>query len=228
MKVVVLTCDKYLWCLRPFSYLFNVYWSELQEVIVVGYARPAFTLPNNFRFFSVAATSYPPERWSDGWLTFLQQFQEDNFVLMLEDYWLSRGVDHGAVASLDGYLQQHRDVLRVDLTGDRLYSTRAQDLESWGHLDLIETPVDTPYQLSLQAGVWSRQRLLQILHLGQSPWAFEIQDHREVLGSRGLRVLGTRQMPVKYVNGVGSGHGAKYTEGLPGEHVRELERRGWL
>lgn len=228
MKVVVLTCDKYLWCLRPFAYLFNVYWSALQEVIVVGYARPAFVLPDNFSFFSVAPASYPPERWSDGLLVFLQQFPEPCFTLMLEDYWLIRGVDHGAVASLDGYLEAHQNVLRVDLTGDRLYSTRATDLECWGHLDLIETPADAPYQLSLQAGVWNRRRLLQILQPGQSPWGFEIQDHRELLLSRGLRVLGTRQMPVRYVNGVGSGHGAKYTEGIPAEHLQRLESLGWL
>lgn len=226
MRVIVPCCDKYLWALRPFAYLFNTYWSELQPVLIVGYTPPHFDLPRNFEFLSVARPDPGVSRWSDKIISVFKLIPDEFFTLMLEDYWLNRSVDCGAVASLAEYLSIHRDVLRVDLTGDRLYSTRAFDVGAWGHLDMIETPLDTPYQLSLQACVVNKKNLLRVLRPGMTPWEFEIQDHTQVLG--GMRVLGTRQMPVKYTNGIGSGHGDCYTEGIAPEHVAELRRRAWL
>lgn len=226
MRVIVPCCDKYLWALRPFAYLFNTYWSELQPVIVAGYTPPHFDLPRNFEFFSITHPDPGPATWSDGVAKVLRSIDDPYFVLMLEDYWINRSVDCAAVSSLAEYMSIHQDVLRVDLTGDRLYSTRAFDVGAWGHLDMIETAIDTPYQLSLQACAVNREHMLSVLRPSQSPWEFEIQDHVKVLGS--LRVLGTRQMPVRYTNGIGSGHGDCYTEGIAPEHVTELQRRGWL
>lgn len=226
MRVIVPCCDKYLWALRPFAYLFNTYWSELQPVLVAGYTPPRFDLPRNFEFYSISHPDPGPATWSNGVAQALRSIDDPFFVLMLEDYWLNRAVDCSAVASLDHYLSIHQDVLRVDLTGDRLYSGRAFDVGAWGHLDMIETPIDTQYQLSLQACVVNREHMLSVLRPGMSPWEFELQDQPKALGS--LRIHGTRQMPVKYTNGIGSGHGDCYTEGIAPEHVAELRRRGWL
>lgn len=59
MKVVVFTCNKMYWCLPIYAYLFNVFFSEQQEVVVVGYEPLPFDLPQNFSFHSIAPHSYP-------------------------------------------------------------------------------------------------------------------------------------------------------------------------
>lgn len=45
MKVIVSTSDKYEDVLKVYCFLFNKFWSTDQEVEVVGYKKPSFTLP---------------------------------------------------------------------------------------------------------------------------------------------------------------------------------------
>ena len=239
MKVLVPTNDKYLWALRPFAYLFNIYWSSLQPVVVLGFNRPQFDLPKNFEFVSLDHRNYGAGEWTNGLLKFLPHWDEDYFVWMLEDYWLVRGVNHGAVASLEEYMRIHPGVLRIDLTSDRLHSGRARDVDTWGSLDIIETPPDTPYQWSTQACVVNRKHMIRCLRPDMAPWDFELRGNELI--PEGLRVLGTRQYPVRYLNAIGMQCKTKYRteherhgvhsvtiERIPQEHLDEMHRRGLL
>lgn len=227
MRVIVPTCDKYLWAVRPFAYMFNVFWSAQQEVLIGGFSEPDFELPPNFEFMSIDDHSYPADKWSDGIIKLLNNIDDDLFVLMLEDYWLNRGVNHQAVESLAEYMRIHKGVLRTDLTTDRLYAGRMFDVDTWGYLDIIETPPDTPYQWSTQACVVNRRHMLRCLQPGMAPWQFELGGNDMI--PTGLRVLGTRQFPVRYVNGVGMGCKMKYNQlGIPEAHLNHMQETGIL
>lgn len=197
-RVCVEVSDRYLWGLQPFAYLFNLYWSSLQPVTVFGYSPPPFLLPSNFSFFSIDTYNYPAEHWSDGFKYFLGTIDDDYIILLLVDYWLCRTVDVRGVSACFEYIRTRPDVLRIDLTADRLYSGGMFDVESWGCYDIIETPHGTPYQFSTQAGIWNRRMLMSLLEPNKSPWEVElytpIPDH--------ARVLGTRQYPVRYANAI--------------------------
>jgi hypothetical protein len=232
MKVVVTTCAKLYWTLRPFAFLFNTFWSSLQEVVIVGYEPIPFQLPDNFSFHSIAPQSYPAKEWSTGLIEFLENFNDDYFIWSFEDYWLVRGVNHPAVSSLESYMGCHPDVLRVDLTGDRLNSGRAIDRGTWGHLDMIETPPGSQYCLSTQMAVMSRRNLLKIMRPHLTPWQYELQDEVKILGE--LRVMGTRQMPVRYTIGWGTNHKDEdgnlipNTTSIPKRHLDFLNERDWF
>lgn len=198
MRVVVLTSDKYAWAMLPFSYLFNIHWSELQPVDVYGFARPNFKLPPNFTFHSIDRNNYPANRWSDALIRVLQSFDDLHFVFMLEDYWLCRTVDVRGVDACHQYVRNRPRVLRIDLTDDRLYAGGMFDVEAWGSYDIIETPHGTPYQMSTQAGIWNRQLMLSLLEPGKSAWEVEVQ----VMPPDNMRVLGTRQRPIRYANAI--------------------------
>lgn len=212
MDVCVYTHNDAHWCLPPFAYLWNVYWSEQQPVIVSG-GEPSVGLPDNFYWLPVE--SRVKERWSDGLIETLRMVESEIICLMLEDYWLVRYVDWEVLGSLEDYMLNHPNVLRIDLTADRLCSGHAVDIGSWGRCDIIETGWDTPYQWSTQAALWNRKNLLDNLRLELSPWDFELQDKKV----ESLRVLGTRQWPVRYVNGVGMQLDDKYRYRV--EHTRD-------
>jgi len=199
IRVFVYTCDPYIWCLKPFCYLFNTYWSELQDVIVGGFTPPQFQLPANFHFHQIDRKPYPKERWSDGLIRFLQDFQDDILVLLLEDYLLRRTVDHNGVATLAQYMQmdKNRDVVRFDLTADRLYGKGMRDVDEWGHYDIIACDKDAMYEMSLQAAIWNRRNLLTLLRPGMNPW--EVETNTDMT-QQPFRVLATRQWPVRYAN----------------------------
>jgi hypothetical protein len=198
VRVIVLTSDRYQWALRPFAYLFNIYWSSLQPVTVAGFASPPFPLPTNFAFHQIHPQNYPAERWSDALILLLRALPDSHLILLLEDYWLTRTADVRGIATLADYARARPDVLRIDLTADRLYAGGMLDLEAYGSYDLIETPADTPYQMSLQAAIWRREHLLSLLVPGRSAWETEIYT----APPPALRVLGTRQWPLRYANAI--------------------------
>jgi hypothetical protein len=202
MRVVVLTCDRYLWAMRPFAYLFNTYWSSLQEVVVGCHTPPPFDLPDNYVIHSLGQDR-GQDVWSDGLIGLLTAIPDDLIVLVLEDYWLCRTADTEGIRSLGDWMSAHSEVLRMDLTTDRLYNGQMVDSSTpWGHYDLIETPFESPYQMSFQAGIWRRDLLLSLLHPGKSPWEVEMytQPPQE------MRVLGTRQWPLRYLNALKGGN----------------------
>lgn len=199
IRVFVYTSDPYIWCMKPFSYLFNIYWSGLQEVVVGGFTPPQFQLPDNFTFHQIDKRPYPKEKWSNGLIRFLQDYQDDLFVLLLEDYLLQRTVDHNSITTLAEYMMlgKNNDVVRLDLTADRLYGKGMHDVDHWGHYDIIACDKDAMYEMSLQAAIWNRRNLLRLLRPGMNPWEVEIQTD---MTSQPYRVLGTRQWPVRYAN----------------------------
>ena len=241
VRVVAFTSDGYIWAMYPFAYLFNVYWSAQQPVLVVGYTPPYFQLPGNFSFYSVAQPGWGPNRWTDKLIAGLNAIPDDIFVLMLDDYWLCRTVDCRAVASLADYMRDHQDVLRIDLTADRAMSTRAVDVDTWGCLDIIETDRSTSYQWSTQACLVNREHMLACLKPGKTPQEFELSGNDVI--PQELRVLGTRQYPVRYVNAVGTGLESQYlyrtehirpgiwgttVERIPAEHIAFMQEHGLL
>lgn len=216
IPVICEVSDKYLWTLDPFAHLFNTYWSSLQPVIVYGFTRPRGVLPQNFRFHQVSRESYPANKWSNALIEFLDTNDSELFVFLLCDYWLTRTVDHRGVEACAAYMRDHPDVLRMDLTTDRLYAGGMKDVESWGCYDIIETPAGTPYQMSLQAGIWRKSLMLKLLHLGMTAWEVETQ----IAPPAEFRVLGTRQWPVRYANAVLKGKiDNKQIASIPSEHL---------
>lgn len=228
IRCLVLTCDHNLWALKGFSYLFNTFWSADQSVMVSGFRFPDFPLPKNFNFYSLADSDPGAQYWSDQLIASLESIEDEHIVLLLEDYWLCRGVDHRGVATLHEYCQHHPEVLRMDLTADRLYAGGMFEVDHYGCYDIIETRKETPYQMSLQAGIWHRRKLLSVLRPGLTPWEVETQLSNEV--KEHYRILGSRQWPCRYANVMNSANPGMVMnlEQIPQEHVDHMRREGMI
>jgi len=200
MDILVTCCDKNRWALGPFSHQFNQYWPN-EFVMVAGYDQPG-NLPDNFNFHSLGRQEdFPAERWSDALLLALSLVGPYP-ILMLEDYWLTRDVDTEAVHMLLQYMREHPNVLRMDLTTDRLYAKHIRDAGPLDRLDLIQGTVESEYQLSFQAAIWNASLLRQILQPGWTPWEAETVGST-LIGDK--LVMGTRQAPVRYLIAIKSG-----------------------
>lgn len=230
VRVYVMTNQKYMWAVQGFSYLFNIFWSELQEVIVVTDVEPSFELPPNFTVKSMSGGKpLPKDRWSDGLIFMLQKIPDDVFVLLLEDYWLIRKVDNAGVDTLADYMRAHKEILRMDLTDDRQYNGHMKDIGAWGHYDLVETPNDSEYQMSLQAGIWNRDLLLSIVRPQLDPHQFELHLSPTLHERNDMRVLGTRQRLIRYANLYYQGEVQNsQVKLIPSSHLEEIRKRGWL
>ena len=231
-NVYVTTSDRYLPALLPFSWLFNRYWGNDVDVVVCGFSAPGFDMPSNFRFISIGRQSdYPFNRWSDALIWVLNNvWTEEAGILMLEDYWLTRHVDRHAVQILFDYIIQFRYVLKIDLTGDRLYAFGA-DLEynTVEYVDLIKSMPGSPYHSSLMTGIWRRDLLLRCLVPNESPHDFEMIGTTRVSHMQDMIVLGSRQWPAKHSLGLRGGDSSKLLlDGLKQSDVDEMRALGYF
>ena len=172
----------------------------------------------------------PQDKWSNGVIELLEHIDDELLVILLEDYWLVRKVDNQGVNTLADLMRIHKDILRVDLTDDRQYAGDMKDVGYYGHYDLVSTPNDSPYQLSLQAGIWRRELLLKLLRPELSPWQVELYLSPTMHERDDMRVLGTRQRLIRYINAFKGGDSEKVLnlEGIPKEHLEVMEAKGWL
>jgi len=225
--IVIYTNIWYYRFLPGFAYLFNKYWSAQIPVYVFGHEPLNVELPPNFAFESISPQSLLAESWSTGMIHTLQSMQTSHVILMLEDYWLKEPVNQSCVDDCSSFVVSHDEVLRMDLTGDRLGSGYAFDIGRWNKTDMIETYHDVPYQLSLQAGIWNRRWFLSMLIPQRSPWFFETMLQQSL--PKYWRVIGTRQMPVRYVNAWGMGWKGPgpNVAGLPPEDIQALQGLGY-
>lgn len=232
MRVIVLTSDSYIHAIRPFAFLFNRYWSDKQPVVVAGYSPPAFRLPPNFQFVSIGKQEdYPIGKWSDGLIRLLNSIDDSHFILMLEDYWLSRPVNTEAVRMLYDYARQFRYVLKIDLCGDRLYAGGADlNYGVCGYLDLVKSDPASQYHMSLLTGIWNRELLLRFLIRGETPWQVELEGTPRVRAAAGeVIVLGTRQWPVKHILAHRRGDPSELLlDGLRREDAEAMAKMGYF
>lgn len=211
-KIVVTTSDKYLPALRPYLWLLEKYWRPLPDVVIAGYSLPEFVLPEYCTFVSIGKfEDYPVSKWTDGLLKFFNNwFKDEVFVLMLEDYWITRQVDTRAVQILYDYMHQFKYVIKTDLCADRLYAHGA-DTE-YGHvayLDLVKSMPGSPYHMSLLTGLWRREHLVKHLQPGWTPWDVELIGTTHLSHDQDLVVLGTRQWPIRHCLAFRSGDSGK-------------------
>lgn len=204
MKVTVLTSDTHNWLLKGFFHQWEKYGKSpavdyLHDPLaleVAGFTDPGF-LPKGVPFFSIGKfTDYPVQKWSDGLIRYLNTITDDLVILLLEDYWLIRQANRGLIYTAAGYMIDHPEVIRFDLSSDRMFNKEARYVGSIGLMDICEVKAD--YSISFQAAIWRRDLLLQVLKPGETPWEAELNGSRR-LNQLPYRVVGSYQWPINYL-----------------------------
>jgi len=88
ITIYVSTCNQHLHLIKIFAYLFNKFWGNHQEVIILGYDVPTFKLPDNFRFISMGKQMGGIEMWSTDLMKFFKSIDDEFFVWTTEDQFL--------------------------------------------------------------------------------------------------------------------------------------------
>jgi hypothetical protein len=232
LPVVVLTSDNYHPILRCFCHQFNKHWSPSQLVTVVGFKEPEYKLPTNFDFWSAGNQSdYPIGKWSDALIKYLHDKAAEVFALFFDDYLLTRDANVHAVNILYRYMLQFRYVIKTDLCEERLHAWGTDlDYGTVAYLDLIKSNPDSQYHMSLWPGLWSRDRLLEVLIPNESPWQVELEGTPRLRTMDAL-VLGTKQSPVRIFNAKRGGVNESDHTGmgkLSETDVNELKGLGYM
>jgi hypothetical protein len=140
--------------------------------------------------------------WSTGFGEMVRRVAEPYILVLLEDYLLSAPVDTEAIARLFGHMKEEGAAcLRV------MPVPGAPEADP-GTGDVGELPRGMPYRVSLQAAIWRRADLLELLRPGETPWDFELRGtpRSDELEARFLGVVqgGLRPLPY-FITGVCKG-----------------------
>jgi hypothetical protein len=221
MKVYVTTSDWYNCIIPGFAYLFNKHWSPDQEVTVLCYNQPDYSLPKNFSIISLGnpeqfgndvpewspgrrgetyGQQHPTPRWTNSLKPFFEKLEDEYFILLQIDYFIHKPVELHKVELLKKYLGEE-GVVKIDLSYDRsCFPHKVYAVDQ--NIEIIVSEQDTVYRSSLQAAIWQKDYFVNLLKPDRSPWQFEGLGMYEQMND-GKLILGIKQPgygPVPYIN----------------------------
>lgn len=208
MQILIPTSDKSMYALRGFAYLWTKHNYNMSGhmVDVFGYSPLPFELPRNFKYTSIGQfKDYPAERWSDGFYQMLHMSDDPLVLIMMDDYWLIREVDTKAISLAQTFMIANPNIFRFDLSSDRMYASGVENCGWMEHYDLIKSNPTIPYHFSLQAGIFRREMLKQLVVPNESPWVFEMRGTTRLAEHPEWQVIGTQQTPMKYLIAIQGG-----------------------
>jgi len=240
IQTIVMTSDRPPDPLRGFLHLWQKYYVAHGSVSVIcGFTKPDYPLPDEFRFVSMGRQEdFPPTHWSERLTTVLDEIADDVFLLMLDDYWLTRPVDGEAIRMAYGYMRQFTNVVKFDLTDERLYAKGGNQYlwgyntyDTLGYLDLIKSDPESEYHMSLWCGLWRRDLLRRFIIPGETAQQIEIVGTTRLRAADDVMVLGTRQCPLRHINAIqGRAWNPHDRSGIPAMRTqdrKEIEALGY-
>lgn len=232
-RILLLTSDHYIKAVLPYAWLLKKNWPDHPDVLVGGFTKPDFNLPDRFSFHSIGRFSdYPITRWSDALIKFLYEIPDEVFILSLDDMFVVEPVKDQVVRMCYDYMEQFRYVARLDLTGDRLWA-KGGDVSLYGRLgnvDLVWSDPGSQYHLSTMPAFWRKEHLLRVLIPGETPWQVELQGTPRLASlHKSMIVLGTNAWPMRiHLAFRGGDPGKMLLDGLSQGDIEEMSRRGLL
>src|SRR5690606_24184269 len=84
LRIILPTCDKYMYVIEALAYTIEKYWPNHQPITLVGYQKPNFELPNSWDFVSLG-DDRGPNRWGADVLDFFGDFDDEYFIYVEDD-----------------------------------------------------------------------------------------------------------------------------------------------
>lgn len=188
---------------------FNVYWPSCPYPKYVGLNSP----PGEEAVTGFIPVYAPPLGWRDELRAQLSQLSEEFVLLWLDDFLLLAPVDTARVERLRLLaVEKSFDYLRlIEIERSVLVKLFARLSAMFLNREYVPIPTGIPYYSSLQAAIWRRKHLLDMLdsYGEQRIWEFEHQALRE---RQHFAIVGSP--PILYRHLVEKGKWLPYAAGL--------------
>lgn len=162
--LLVMSCDAYSDLWPPFFDFFERYWPDCPFDLYLG---------SNFKTYKRARAEIKPllfdmsTNWSDEFSAALQQLNKPFVIYLQDDYFIIKKPDNEWLADLID-IADRRGAAYL-----RIFPTPEPDEMISEVRPVGKIRKDSTQRTSLQAAVWRRESLLELLQNGESPWEFE-------------------------------------------------------
>ncbi len=165
MKIVIFSCDKYLWLVPTFLHFYKKMWPDNPyETIVV-------TETKKLRGVNTFCAGKIP--WSDRAAKYLNSIDDEKFLLFLEEYILNTRVDNDEIKRAENLCVN--DIGCVRLHAYNSWSSFLFDSKIKGYK---EYPIEQRYSVSHQSSIWQRRLFLDVLKQGETNWQMETEGSK--------------------------------------------------
>ncbi|MGF1677758.1 MAG: hypothetical protein ACFCUX_01040 [Candidatus Methylacidiphilales bacterium] len=188
VAVLVSSCDHFSDAWAPFFYFWKRYWPDCPY--------PVYLLSNYGRYEDPAVTSLAVGReksWADNLLRALEQMECQTLIYFQEDYFLNRPVETEKLARIVTYFED------VEAVYCGLFPVPAPEADyQCNGLGIGRVPEGAPMRASLQAALWNRRALMDLVRSGESAWDMEKLGTERSRTQLFLRVESVDQAPLGY------------------------------
>ncbi len=169
--LLISSCDAYSDAWSPFFTLFSRYWPDCPF--------PVYLISNNQTVDIEGVSSIAlgqDQKWASNMLQALDVLPHEQILYFQEDYFLQRPVNNDKIRDLMMFVKQS-GAGYVRLTG-----IPDPDVRHENSLGLGLLSPDLKFRVSLQASLWQRQTLLNLIIPGESGWDMEIKGTARARG----------------------------------------------
>lgn len=173
MDIIIPTCNLYLPVVEANLHSIDYFWKDRDDIIILGYDFPKFSLPQGSKFISLGVDE-TPERWSDGLLKFFESYGQKNFLLHMDDHCLVAPVDTEKIKKVEKIMSDDESINKVMLHPffcqypTEKYESEYDDLK----LFICENNYGST---TLMPAIWKTSYIKSLLNKGLSAHSFERQ-----------------------------------------------------
>jgi len=171
MRIIVFSCDRYSWLIPIFSHFYERSWPDNP------YKTEFVTETERIDGMPIFCTGKIP--WTERAIKYLESFEEETFLLLLEDYIIGETIDTNRIKMAENLCKGNIGCVRLN-PHDR-FSRFLVDSDIDG---FKEYPLDKPYSVSLQPAIWQKEFFLEFLQRGENIWQVETEGSKRIHTSK--------------------------------------------
>jgi hypothetical protein len=164
VSILISSFDGFSDCWGPVCHGFSRYWSDCPYPIYLITNQKPF-LCENVNIIRLGQDY----GWTRNLKLALAQIDSTYIIYFQEDYWINEKVNSVAINEYLSIMdEQHLNYLRL-----LAHPVPDHEFSDDERLGILAT--DAPYRTALQAAIWRKDVLLDLLNVDESPWQFEVQ-----------------------------------------------------
>lgn len=184
MKKILITSDKYSFCLDGYQKLLNRHWQEEGlEFAVLGFAHPNANLQHNFTFESFGSQYSDASPWVNALGEYFTNLNDDYFFLCFEDHYLIGDVDVNLLNHGASIMKKDPSIGKVRLLPRYSYNIIAHEYDEY--FDAYAAKDNIVSATSLRPSIWRKSYFMQLLNNPtkiMNPSEFEDKNQAVFLG----------------------------------------------
>lgn len=162
MKKIVITSDKYSFCLHGFQSLISKYWNnDDADFTILGFQTPKVDIYANFEFVCLGENFSDSSSWIEILNPYFNSLEDDYFFLFFEDHFL---IDYLKL----NYFEKAKKIMEEDksISKIRVHPKYVGDnLEPYDEFfSFAKTGAHSYYPTSLRPAIWRKDFFLKMLN----------------------------------------------------------------